>query len=169
MSEIIQNKLFLGSVDDALNEKWLQTRKIKLIITVFKDPEEYIEQIKEFALSNNIINYIVPVSDTSDEKILENINNLYNTIESYDSVLIHCMHGISRSATIVISYLMLKYKIHLDEATRIVLKKRNYIFPNDGFIKQLIALEYKIFGIMTYLPNIEGLIKYKRLLQGYDK
>ena len=76
MSEIIQNKLFLGSVDDALNEKWLQTRKIKLIITVFKDPEEYIEQIKEFALSNNIINYIVPVSDTSDEKILENIDNL---------------------------------------------------------------------------------------------
>jgi predicted protein tyrosine phosphatase len=166
MSEIIPNKLYLGSLDDAINEQWLQMHNIKCIISVFHEPMEYMEQIKGLATKANILHHIVPVPDVWDVQILDHMDYLYNVMETNEVVLIHCIFGISRSPTIAISYLMLKYKIYLDQATKIILKERHFIFPNDGFIKQLIALEYKIFGMMTYLPNSEGIRTYKRLLHG---
>lgn len=168
MSEIIKEKLFLGSADDALNEQWINSNSIKLIITIMNEPIEYINKIKSLAHSNNIEHYIFSISDMPNENILENIHEIYKMIDMYDKVLIHCMFGISRSATITIAYVMLKNKLYLDDATRIVLKGRNFIFPNDGFITQLIKLEKSTFGSMTYLPNAEGFRKYKRLLHGLD-
>ena len=49
----------------------------------------------------------------------------------------HCMAGVSRSATLVIAYIMKKYKMSLDEAKKLVEAKRPFINPNPGFIKQL--------------------------------
>jgi predicted protein tyrosine phosphatase len=165
MSEIIKGKLFLGSFEDAINEKWLQTNSIQLVITVMNEPKMYIEQINSITCCKH---YTVSVSDMTFENVLENIHEICSWIDSVDTVLVHCMHGISRSATIVLAYIMLKLNLHFDDATRMVLKKRNYIFPNDGFITQLINLEKTIFGLMTYLPDKDGLLKYKRLLHGYD-
>ena len=59
---------------------------------------------------------------------------------------------------------MIKYKYYLD----VLLKERPFIFPNDAFIIQLIHLEKLIFDIMTYLPDKDGIRKYKRLLVGFD-
>ncbi len=58
-------------------------------------------------------------------------------ISNGDLVLVHCHAGISRSVTLVIAYLMWKYKIGVDEAIAFVKSKRSVIRPNDGFRKQL--------------------------------
>ncbi|KAI1297127.1 Dual specificity protein phosphatase 13 isoform A [Halotydeus destructor] len=58
-------------------------------------------------------------------------------------LLIHCMVGLSRSATIALAYLMLKRDMSLEEALRTVRKQRE-VRPNDGFLKQLIDLESRI-------------------------
>ena len=47
------------------------------------------------------------------------------------------MVGASRSATIVIAYLMWTKKMKYDDAHKIVKNKRFIIWPNPGFIEQL--------------------------------
>ncbi|XP_060075360.1 dual specificity protein phosphatase 3-like [Ylistrum balloti] len=55
-------------------------------------------------------------------------------------VYVHCMMGISRSATIVLAFLLLKKNLSLLEAVKMIRAKRE-VFPNEGFIRQLCMLE----------------------------
>ena len=55
----------------------------------------------------------------------------------------HCQMGVSRSATVVLAYLMLHRDMSLMSAARAVRAKRE-IFPNEGFLKQLCMLEKEI-------------------------
>lgn len=45
--------------------------------------------------------------------------------------------GISRSASVVIAYVMKAYDWNLEKALEFVKTKRNCIKPNSGFLKQL--------------------------------
>ena len=50
-----------------------------------------------------------------------------------EGVLVVCTAGISRSASIVISYLIKTHKLTYDKAYETVKKARVYIKPNEGF------------------------------------
>lgn len=56
--------------------------------------------------------------------------------------------GISRSATIVIAYLMIKKRLRAKEAIERVKKARD-IQPNNGFLKQLAQLDNDKFNILN--------------------
>lgn len=49
----------------------------------------------------------------------------------------HCAYGVSRSATLIIAYLIKKLKISYEEAFIFVRRKRSVIKPNKGFEEQL--------------------------------
>jgi protein-tyrosine phosphatase len=68
-----------------------------------------------------------------------------NHLKNGNSVLIHCMAGKSRSVSIVLAFLIYK-KWTLQEALKLVLKKRSNISPNLGFFSQLIEYEKQILG-----------------------
>ena len=53
------------------------------------------------------------------------------------NVLVHCVSGISRSASIVIAYMMGKHKLDYDQAFAHVKSKRDIIRPNTSFVRQL--------------------------------
>ncbi|KPA85462.1 putative dual-specificity protein phosphatase [Leptomonas pyrrhocoris] len=53
------------------------------------------------------------------------------------SVVVHCMVGVSRSAAVVIAYMMKKYNISRDAAIRFIRCTRPVIQPNPGFQRQL--------------------------------
>lgn len=57
-----------------------------------------------------------------------------------DKVLVHCVMGRSRSATLVLAYLMMKHRLSVVDAIEHV-RQRRCILPNHGFLKQLRALD----------------------------
>uniref|UniRef100_A0A914Q330 Tyrosine specific protein phosphatases domain-containing protein n=1 Tax=Panagrolaimus davidi TaxID=227884 RepID=A0A914Q330_9BILA len=61
-------------------------------------------------------------------------------------VLVFCRHGMSRSVTICIMYLVIKENLSLKNAFIEIHKVRPFIEPNLGFWKQMIEYEEKIRG-----------------------
>ncbi|XP_026131859.1 dual specificity phosphatase DUPD1 [Carassius auratus] len=55
-------------------------------------------------------------------------------------VLVHCARGVSRSATLVLAYLMIYEKLTIADAVSVVCAHRN-ILPNAGFLQQLRQLD----------------------------
>lgn len=81
-------------------------------------------------------------------------------LRSGGRVYVHCKMGISRSATCVLAYLMIKKGMTAQEAMRIV-RSRREIIPNDGFLKQLCQLNDQLAIKRDVERNRE------RLMRGY--
>ncbi|KAL5006718.1 hypothetical protein ScPMuIL_015524 [Solemya velum] len=64
-------------------------------------------------------------------------------LSSGGKVLVHCVQGVSRSATLVIAYLMIKCHMTVQDALRLV-RSRREICPNDGFLQQLCHLNEEL-------------------------
>jgi len=73
-------------------------------------------------------------------------NFIDHVIKSQGIVLVHCVQGISRSATLVLAYLIMKRKMTIQQAMEAVRIKRS-IAPNEGFIQQLIELNDRVHGL----------------------
>ena len=67
-------------------------------------------------------------------------------IDRDDVVLVNCVAGISRSATVVIAYMMRKNSLRLKDAFLEVYTKRPLICPNKRFMQYLLEDEKKQFG-----------------------
>ncbi|KAJ0396028.1 hypothetical protein ATCC90586_007015 [Pythium insidiosum] len=61
-------------------------------------------------------------------------------------VLVHCISGVSRSAALVVAYLMLDKRMRLLDAYQLVRSRRSLVQPNEGFRLQLARLEMALFG-----------------------
>jgi len=147
MSEIIKGKLYLGDINCANNIEFLETNKIEAIITVANccDVSKSIQESKRVFKYNIVDNF--------DEDIIKYFSELTDLIENENCVLVHCVAGISRSATIVIAYLMTIYEMTLLDAFNFVKTKRSVIHPNHSFIKQLIAYEFTLYGKNSVSPK----------------
>merc|ERR1712080_550943 len=80
----------------------------------------------------NISKYFTLVSDF-----------LETALESGGSVLVHCLMGMSRSATCVLAFLCIKRNMSAVEAVMKVKEARD-VRPNDGFLIQLSRLDLKL-------------------------
>lgn len=61
--------------------------------------------------------------------------------EANQAVLVHCRAGVSRSASIVMSYLMMENSWKFHDTLQFVREKRSIVRPNQGFVQQLLQLE----------------------------
>ncbi|KAI9913191.1 hypothetical protein PsorP6_004936 [Peronosclerospora sorghi] len=99
----------------------------------------------------NHVEYLdVAIKDNVDVDITQEfgptIEFIHKAADVGGRVLLHCVQGVSRSSTICIWYVMLKTKCTLSAAYSHVLKCRPLIFPNRGFMAQLIAHERQLYG-----------------------
>jgi protein-tyrosine phosphatase len=65
--------------------------------------------------------------------IFEETNRFLTDALKKGNVLVHCFAGISRSATVVIAFLMKYKKMNFEEAFEFTKQKREIINPNFGF------------------------------------
>lgn len=137
-SRIIKN-IYLGSYQDgACAYEGLKTLGIKYNLMIgHKDqmPLPYPEEIKYKFIE-------LPDQSTANIELYfdECIDFIVNTLRSdpHANILVNCWAGVSRSATIVIAYLIKIFCLDYLEAFEMVRKARDWINPNKGFRSKLI-------------------------------
>ncbi|XP_044730446.1 dual specificity protein phosphatase MPK-4-like isoform X2 [Chrysoperla carnea] len=141
----IQERLWLGNLTAASDIKVINEHKITHIITLDLVPLR--RQITELS---ELTTKFVQIADVPKEDILSHFEDCYNFIDNClqenGTVLVHCYYGMSRSATIVIAYVMKKNNMPFDEAFELVKSKRKFVHPNHGFQHQL-----KLYEKMGYI------------------
>ncbi|KAG2487860.1 hypothetical protein HYH03_013576 [Edaphochlamys debaryana] len=87
----------------------------------------------------------VPVQDTEGADLVGQLQPILEFIDAARAsggvVLVHCMMGISRSASVCIAYLMWKERLEFVAAAERVYAARPCISPNPGFVLQLLEWE----------------------------
>ncbi|NXY82401.1 DUS16 phosphatase, partial [Alcedo cyanopectus] len=133
--------LYLGCQRDVLNKELMQQNDIGYVVNASNTCPK-----PDFIPESHFLR--VPVNDSFCEKILPWLDKSVDFIEkakaSNGHVLVHCLAGISRSATIAIAYIMKRMDMSLDEAYRFVKEKRPTISPNFNFLGQLLDFEKKL-------------------------
>ncbi|XP_028810780.1 dual specificity protein phosphatase 16 [Denticeps clupeoides] len=133
--------LYLGCQRDVLNKDLMQQNDIAYVLNASNTCPK-----PDFIPESHFLR--VPVNDSFCEKILPWLDKSVEFIEKAKAcnsrVLVHCLAGISRSATIAIAYIMKRMDMSLDEAYRFVKEKRPTISPNFNFLGQLLDFEKKL-------------------------
>ena len=134
-STLIVDQLYLGNSCNARNYYELENNKVGLIINSSPCISNYFQNEFEY--------YNVKVEDISGADILCHLDNTVTRMHEFiennpqKSVFVHCFMGSSRSATIIIAYLMKYHDYNLRDALNFVKEKREVVNLNQDFFKQL--------------------------------
>lgn len=153
-------RLYLGDINTATNKNEMTRLGITDMITIEIKPVEPSE------LASCIKRYLfINVMDHSKQDILSHLDTSYEFIDSAlkvpsNKVYVHCVAGISRSASLVIAYVMKSHSLTYSEAFELVSQKRPVVVPNEGFAKQLV-----LYHKMGYAIDIANLDYRKMVLE----
>lgn len=138
---ILPKKLAVGNMDSAADEKWLVNNNIGGVVSVrgrLSNPPSFYKKLHIQVLH-------IPVADSEKTNLGKYFPLVYafteNILKSGKAVLINCYAGMSRSTTLIASYLMRKQRITAEAAMANIKLKRPCFDPNPGFIRQLYQYE----------------------------
>ncbi|KAL7716963.1 Internalin-A [Entamoeba marina] len=130
--DFIIKGLYLGSYPNAHNKNYLNSINVTHILTVADLHPVF---------PTNFIYKCINIDDDVTENISQHFNECFEFIDAArrnGSVFVHCAAGVSRSASVVIAYLMKEKKMSYSKAYSHVQNKRPIICPNQAFREQLI-------------------------------
>lgn len=147
LSEILPGKLYLSDYAAAGCLESLQRHGIQGVVALGNGT-----QIERYSVHPDPMRYkFFFVDDREDEPIHEHFTDAIEFIKQVDgAVLVHCWAGISRSATIVMAYLIVEHRMSFPEASSYVSQRRKCVQPNHGFLRQLRQLA------LAQRPNPQG-------------
>lgn len=128
------DKLWLGDMAAAYNKLMLTKNGITHILTVAEGILPKFPTIFNYKL----VNILDCPSANLKQYFQSCIRYIKDALAQAGSVLVHCYAGVSRSASVVIAFLMQEYGMTMKDATNHVRAQRNFIRPNDGFRRQLV-------------------------------
>jgi hypothetical protein len=146
------NGLYISDIYGAQNTMWIQNNGFTGIVDLSNSPhpqkfDKHIEVLR------------IAVDDNAHNDIKRHFAKCFQFIDAQlsqskvhakkNKILVFCKAGMSRSATIVISYLMKTFSMTTEEATTFLKKKRPLIQPNNGFLKQLKEYETELLNTTT--------------------
>jgi protein-tyrosine phosphatase len=127
--------LYLGSMAAVHDLDLLREHGITHLVQVLEVP--WIPQADDDGFTYHRID----IEDRSSAALKPHLDAACNYIRASlargDNVLVHCQQGVSRSASIVIAYLIRDRSMTYDDAFDLVKQRRQCIKPNSGFIKAL--------------------------------
>ncbi|XP_062318701.1 dual specificity protein phosphatase 8 isoform X1 [Osmerus eperlanus] len=130
--------LYLGSQKDVLNKDLMAQNGITYVLNASNTCPK-----PDFITESHFMR--IPVNDNYCEKLLPWLDKTNQFIDkarvSNCRVIVHCLAGISRSATIAIAYIMKTMGLSSDDAYRFVKDRRPSISPNFNFLGQLLEFE----------------------------
>lgn len=132
MPNLIEENLYLGDLNDAMSLKRSNDLNIKFVFSIGIFPE--------LDKCSKLDYHHIEVADLPSEDLLSHFDSAYEFIRTRQlqgNILVHCYHGVSRSATIVIAYLMKREDVEVKVALERVKAARSVICPNEGFLHQL--------------------------------
>eukprot|EP00198_Chlamydomonas_reinhardtii_P011653 XP_001700990.1 MAP kinase phosphatase 5 [Chlamydomonas reinhardtii] len=137
-SQILPGQLYLGDWEHAADNERLAEMGIRRILTIHNHPENLrppagIKHLRQ------------QLPDIEDADISAYFSEAFDFIdegrERKQPVLVHCGAGVSRSATLVMMYLMRRNSWSAARARGYVVERRSVVCINDGFYMTLCALE----------------------------
>uniref|UniRef100_A0A669CRN7 Dual specificity protein phosphatase 10 n=1 Tax=Oreochromis niloticus TaxID=8128 RepID=A0A669CRN7_ORENI len=131
--------LYLGNEHDAQDINLLQRLNIGYILNVTTHLPLYHYDTGLFVYKR------LPATDSNKQNLRQYFEEAFEFIEEAHQagmgLLIHCQAGVSRSATIVIAYLMKHTWMTMTDAYKFVKTRRPIISPNLNFMGQLLEFE----------------------------
>ncbi|KAI9136788.1 protein-tyrosine phosphatase-like protein, partial [Paraphysoderma sedebokerense] len=130
----ITNSIYISTLQTLQNNSILRENGITHILLAVPIDDQQYTTTEEFQFMN------VSLYDTESEDLLSQLPACMEFIENgviQGKVVVCCVAGMSRSAGIVIAYLMKHLHLNVDAAFNMVSEKRPCIMPNRGFMLQL--------------------------------
>ena len=129
MNYIIDN-IYLGDRFAAANLENLKKNNITTVVNCAREVVSNYTDIRYIELS---------LEDYEDEKIFPKFEVAYKFIKKHpeNNILVHCAAGMSRSASVVIYYLMKEYKWDFETCLNYTKERRPVVSLNPGYEQQL--------------------------------
>ncbi|XP_058628630.1 uncharacterized protein LOC131538660 isoform X2 [Onychostoma macrolepis] len=139
--------VFIGNEETAMDRAKLKEMGVTHILNTAAYKEYLqgkIDTRAEYYKEMDITDYSVLVMDEHRFDISKDLfpasEFIHKALSNTENkLLVHCIDGVSRSATFFLAYLMIHHEILLEDAIDHVIDKR-WIRPNRDFLKQLITL-----------------------------
>ena len=134
-------RVWLGDIATASNTKELKEQKFTHIVSAVLGVGKINKKFKCHYVPvrdvewEDLYNYFDSTADFIENALMENKTN---------KVLVHCVCGVSRSATLIASWLIKYQKFSANEAIEYLQKIRSIVNPNPGFRKQLEKFEMEL-------------------------
>ncbi|KAG8442455.1 hypothetical protein GDO86_011299 [Hymenochirus boettgeri] len=124
--------LFIGNFKDARDIEQLHKNNITHVVSIHESARPMLEGMKYLC---------IPASDSSSQNLIqhfkESIAFIHECRLKGEGCLVHCLAGVSRSVTLVVSYVMTITDLGWEDALSAVRVARTCANPNSGFQKQL--------------------------------
>ncbi|XP_047206903.1 dual specificity protein phosphatase 13-like [Girardinichthys multiradiatus] len=138
--------LYIGNVAVAQNKNTLHKFSITHVLNAAHSKQGSIGDQSFYG--NTCVYFGIPAEDSDHFDLSQYFKSaadfIHKGLKSKDGkVLVHCIMGVSRSATLVLAYLMLSHRFSLRDALRHVVKKRA-IYPNRNFLTLLLKLDEEL-------------------------
>ncbi|KAM9788829.1 dual specificity protein phosphatase 10 [Neosynchiropus ocellatus] len=148
--------LYLGNERDAQDLDLLRHLNIGYVVNVTT-------HLPLYHVKSGLRYKRLPATDNSKQNLRQYFEEVFEFIEeAYQSgkgVLVHCQAGVSRSATIVIAYLMKHTLMTMTDAYKYVRSRRPVVSPNLNFMGQLLEFERDLNSGVTpriLMPKLSG-------------
>lgn len=177
--------LYLGTVKDAQDADFLARHHVRYIINVSQ--EEYWSVDKKV----QIVTFRIDDTASADiASLFQPTRDFINTVRARyyryveddrpvkPTVLVHCQKGRSRSATIVMAYLMYCNGWSVAETMQYVQRRRPTVEPNIGFMEELRKLQERMDAddrtrryseLCVFLRNLSPVMKQQQLRDLFEK